>query len=98
MKKVASDGNDILFGDLGNDWIVGGTGNDTIWGGWGNDLMNADDVLVDGLHPRRARRQVRHVLEHVAERHARHASELRGPRLRRRRPRHPDRRTPAATG
>jgi hypothetical protein len=39
----ASDGNDVLFGDLGNDWMVGGTGKDTLWGGWGNDLMNADD-------------------------------------------------------
>jgi Ca2+-binding RTX toxin-like protein len=48
MLKVASDGNDILFGDLGNDWMVGGTGNDTLWGGWGNDLMNADDVLSTG--------------------------------------------------
>ena len=46
--KVASDGNDVLFGDLGNDWIVGGTGNDTLWGGFGNDLMNADDVLSTG--------------------------------------------------
>jgi hypothetical protein len=42
--RVATDGNDVMFGDLGNDWIVGGTGKDTIWGGWGNDLMNADDV------------------------------------------------------
>ena len=54
-----SDGDDVIFGDLGNDWLVGGTGKDTLWGGWGNDLMNADDVLVDGLRPTSERRQVR---------------------------------------
>jgi hypothetical protein len=43
---VATDGNDIIFGDLGNDWAVGGTGRDTMWGGWGNDYLNADDVLT----------------------------------------------------
>ena len=43
---VATDGNDIVFGDLGNDWLVGGTGRDTMWGGWGNDYLNADDVLT----------------------------------------------------
>ena len=40
---VASDGDDVLFGDLGNDWIVGGTGRDHLYGGWGDDLLNADD-------------------------------------------------------
>ena len=44
----ASDGNDVLFGDLGNDWIVGGSGQDNIYGGWGNDLLNADDDLTSG--------------------------------------------------
>ena len=36
-------------------------------------------------------RQVQHDREHLAQRHARHAPDLRGPRLRRRRPRRPDR-------
>ncbi|HEX4527586.1 MAG TPA: hypothetical protein VH108_12695 [Gaiellaceae bacterium] len=44
--RVATDGDDIIFGDLGNDWAVGGTGRDTMWGGWGNDYLNADDVLT----------------------------------------------------
>ncbi len=44
--KVASDGNDVMFGDLGNDWMVGGTGRDNLYGGWGNDLLNADDVIT----------------------------------------------------
>ncbi len=44
----ATDGNDVIFGDLGNDWLVGGTGQDTLWGGWGNDLHNADDDLHSG--------------------------------------------------
>ncbi len=41
----ATDGDDVIFGDLGNDWIVGGTGRDNMYGGWGNDLINADDDL-----------------------------------------------------
>jgi hypothetical protein len=40
---VATDGDDVIFGDLGNDWIVGGTGRDHMYGGWGDDLINADD-------------------------------------------------------
>ncbi|WP_375173688.1 matrixin family metalloprotease [Pseudooceanicola sp.] len=40
---VASDGNDVIFGDLGHDWLVGGTGQDHIYGGFGDDLLNADD-------------------------------------------------------
>ncbi|MHC5112525.1 MAG: calcium-binding protein, partial [Planctomycetota bacterium] len=48
---VATDGDDVLFGDLGNDWIVGGTGRDHLYGGWGDDLLNSDDnhdsTLVD---------------------------------------------------
>ena len=49
---VATDGNDIIFGDLGNDWQVGGTGRDIMFGGWGNDYLNADDVpsSQDGLN------------------------------------------------
>ncbi|HET9436020.1 MAG TPA: Calx-beta domain-containing protein [Candidatus Limnocylindrales bacterium] len=43
--STASDGNDVLFGDLGNDWLFGGTGMDNLYGGWGNDLSNADDDL-----------------------------------------------------
>jgi Ca2+-binding RTX toxin-like protein len=39
----ATDGDDVIFGDLGNDWLVGGTGMDTIYGGYGDDLLNADD-------------------------------------------------------
>ena len=73
----ASDGNDAIFGDLGNDWLVGGTGRDQLFGGWGNDLMNVDD---DHRHRPAALNDV-----------ARHACDLRGPRLRRRRPRRPDR-------
>jgi Ca2+-binding RTX toxin-like protein len=42
---VATDGDDIIFGDLGNDWLVGGTGRDTTYGGFGDDLMNVDDNL-----------------------------------------------------
>ena len=52
---VATDGDDVIFGDVGNDWLVGGTGRDTLWGGWGNDLLNADDVLTtDGRPQQRA--------------------------------------------
>ena len=40
---VASDGDDVIFGDLGHDWLVGGTGRDHLWGGFGDDLLNADD-------------------------------------------------------
>ncbi len=40
---TASDGNDVIFGDLGHDWLVGGTGRDHIYGGFGDDLLNADD-------------------------------------------------------
>ncbi len=49
---VATDGNDIIFGDLGNDWQVGGTGRDIMFGGWGNDYLNADDLpsSQDGLN------------------------------------------------
>lgn len=48
--ETASDGNDVIFGDLGNDWIVGGTGNDMLFGGTGDDLLNADDNLAtDGF-------------------------------------------------
>jgi hypothetical protein len=43
---VATDGNDVMYGDLGNDWIVGGSGRDTLWAGWGNDLLNVDDALT----------------------------------------------------
>ena len=43
---VATDGDDVIFGDLGHDWMVGGTGRDTVWGGWGDDLVNIDDVLT----------------------------------------------------
>lgn len=52
FETVATDGDDILFGDLGNDWLVGGTGRDTLYGGWGDDLLNADDNLDthDGLN------------------------------------------------
>ena len=71
-----TDGNDVLFGDLGNDWLVGGTGRDDMYGGWGNDLLNADDDLTtDGG------------LNDVPDTHP----TLRGPRLRRRRPRRADR-------
>jgi hypothetical protein len=41
----ATDGDDVLFGDLGNDWQVGGTGKDTIFAGYGNDISMADDDL-----------------------------------------------------
>ena len=44
-RHVASDGDDLIFGDLGNDWMVGGTGRDHIYGGYGDDLLNADDNL-----------------------------------------------------
>ncbi|HEY3003212.1 MAG TPA: hypothetical protein VGJ44_12765, partial [Kribbellaceae bacterium] len=45
----ATDGDDVLFGDLGSDWIVGGTGRDNIFAGYGNDISNADDDLsTDG--------------------------------------------------
>ncbi|KGM48448.1 matrixin family metalloprotease [Pseudooceanicola atlanticus] len=40
---TASDGDDVIFGDLGHDWLVGGTGRDHIYGGFGDDLLNADD-------------------------------------------------------
>ena len=73
---VQTDGDDLIFGDLGNDWIVGGTGRDHIYGGWGNDLSNADDVLTTNGN--------------LNDTH-RHAPVLRGPCLRRCRPRHPDR-------
>ena len=65
-----------IFGDLGNDWLVGGTGRDTLWGGSGNDLLNADDNLNT---------------DERDERSARHEPVVRGLRLRRRRPRRPDR-------
>jgi hypothetical protein len=39
----ATDGDDVIFGDLGNDWIVGGTGRDHAYGGYGDDLINMDD-------------------------------------------------------
>jgi Ca2+-binding RTX toxin-like protein len=45
---VATDGDDVIFGDLGHDWMVGGTGRDTIWAGWGDDLANIDDKLTTG--------------------------------------------------
>ena len=45
---VATDGDDVIFGDLGHDWMVGGTGRDTVWGGWGDDLINIDDKLTTG--------------------------------------------------
>ena len=41
----ATDGDDVLFGDLGSDWLVGGTGRDNIFAGYGNDISNADDDL-----------------------------------------------------
>ena len=63
----------MIFGDLGNDWLVGGTGKDTLCGGWGNDLLNADD---DQLGTHGGARTT------TPDTHA----ELRGPRLRRRRP------------
>jgi Ca2+-binding RTX toxin-like protein len=40
---VATDGDDVIFGDLGNDWLVGGTGKDHLYGGYGYDLLNVDD-------------------------------------------------------
>ncbi|MGP6087157.1 LEPR-XLL domain-containing protein [Antarctobacter jejuensis] len=40
---VASDGDDVIFGDLGHDWLVGGTGRDHVYGGFGDDLLNVDD-------------------------------------------------------
>ncbi|HTE37397.1 MAG TPA: hypothetical protein VK630_12710, partial [Reyranella sp.] len=43
---VATDGDDVIFGDLGHDWMVGGTGRDTVWAGWGDDLVNIDDKLT----------------------------------------------------
>lgn len=43
---LATDGNDVIFGDLGNDWLVGGTGRDHVYGGYGDDLLNADDDLT----------------------------------------------------
>jgi Hemolysin-type calcium-binding repeat (2 copies). len=42
---VATDGDDVIFGDLGHDWAVGGTGRDQLFGGWGDDLLNVDDKL-----------------------------------------------------
>ncbi len=42
---VATDGDDVIFGDLAHDWIVGGTGRDQLFGGWGDDVLNMDDVL-----------------------------------------------------
>src|SRR5205809_1900680 len=42
---LATDGNDVLFGDLNHDWLVGGTGRDRMYGGWGDDLINEDDNL-----------------------------------------------------
>ena len=44
---MATDGDDVIFGDLGHDWMVGGTGRDTVWGGWGDDLINLDDEADD---------------------------------------------------
>ena len=76
VRVRASDGNDVIFGDLGNDWLVGGTGQDTLWAASATTCCNADDDLDDAGRPQRP---------------ARHAPELRGPRLRRRRPRRPDR-------
>ena len=40
---VATDGDDLIFGDMGHDWLVGGTGRDHAFGGWGDDLINLDD-------------------------------------------------------
>ncbi len=71
-----NDGDDRIFGDTGNDWLVGGTGRDDTYGGLGNDLLNADD---------------NHSTNGGAQRPARHAADLRRPRLRRRRPRRADR-------
>ena len=79
-----------LFGDLGNDWIVGGTGHDTLWGGWGNDLLQADDDL-SGCPPTTRTADLHVSRRLLAQRHARHAPDLRGPRLRRRRARRPHR-------
>ncbi len=42
---VATDGNDMIFGDLQNDWVVGGTGRDIAFLGWGDDQANMDDRL-----------------------------------------------------
>jgi hypothetical protein len=42
---VATDGNDMLFGDLQHDWVMGGTGRDLLFLGWGDDVGNADDQL-----------------------------------------------------
>ena len=87
-----SDGDDVIFGDLGNDWLVGGTGKDTLWGGCGNDLLERRRRPVDRLRRYDANGgKCTSAGRHVAERRARHAPDLRGPRLRRRRPRHPDR-------
>ena len=72
----------MIFGDLGNDWLVGGTGNDTLWGGWGNDLLQRRRQAARRRHRTRAP---------VSTTHPTAQLQLRGPRLRRRRPRHPDR-------
>ena len=79
-----------IFGDLGNDWLVGGTGHDTLWGGWGNDLLNADDDLSTGCIARRRTASARRPDTWLNDAPDTHPT-LRGPRLRRRRPRRPDR-------
>ena len=73
---VPTDGDDMIFGDLGNDWLVGGTGRDMI-------------VRRLGRRPGQRRRPAEH--EQRPERPHRHEPVVRGPHLRRRRPRRADR-------
>jgi hypothetical protein len=82
---TVDDGKDVLFGDGGNDWLVGGTNADRMYGGWGDDLLNADDNH-DTTKPARTDPWANNIARH---RHA--TAEQRRPRVRRRRPRHPDR-------
>ncbi|MEH6737785.1 MAG: hypothetical protein V7695_04455, partial [Sulfitobacter sp.] len=42
---LATDGDDVIFGDLGNDALMGGTGRDRLYGGYGSDWLNLDDDL-----------------------------------------------------
>ncbi|MBK7953153.1 MAG: hypothetical protein IPK02_03730 [Candidatus Accumulibacter sp.] len=85
---ASNDGADRIFGGTGNDWLVGGTGRDNLYGGFGNDLLNADDLPGD--EQQRDQQQGPRRLA-VRQRGTRYAADLRGPRLRRCRPRRADR-------
>ena len=85
-----TDGDDAMFGDEGNDWMLGGTGRDHVYGGWGNDLLNADDVLGTE-NPDPPQNSPGQLPLGGTDETPGHASDLRGPHVRRRRARHSDR-------